>query len=519
MSTAPDTEPAPANGGAQFSSSLGLILAALGMAIGTGNIWRFPRVLSANGGGAFLIPWAIFLVTWSIPLLMVEFGLGRRSRRGPVGAFATIFGPRTAFLGFFVAMCTIFIMFYYSVVTGWCLRYVGQAVAGGLSDLTRDSSTELFTTTASGGSAVVFHALSMLIAAGVVMFGVTRGIERVCRLLIPALLVLVTLAAVRALTLPGSGRGIAFFLDVDAGALLNHKTWLEALSQSAWSTGAGWGLLLCYAVYAPPRQRIGATCATTGVGNNIASLLAAAAIVPAVFALMPLFVPMGTDIDAYVRSELQQSGPGLTGVTFVWMPVLLEQMSLGPLGLGRWAAALFFLSLSFAAISSMIAMVELATRLLVDIGLDRTSAVLGVFIGGFVLGVPSAISMDLFMNQDWVWGLGLIVSGGFMTFGVIKYGVRRFREDCLTVEGRRPGAWFDFALLVLIPLQFLSMMGWWCYQSFTWTDASLTLGQRFAAWFDPRDAFSIGTCLVQWGALLAVGLVLNRWLARRVQRP
>ena len=109
-----------------FSSGWGLILAALGMAIGTGNIWRFPRVLADNGGAVFLIPWAIFLFSWSIPLLMVEFGLGRRTGRGPIGAFATVFGARTAFLGFFVAMCSSLIMFYYAVVTGWCLRYLGR---------------------------------------------------------------------------------------------------------------------------------------------------------------------------------------------------------------------------------------------------------------------------------------------------------------------------------------------------------------------------------------------------------
>ena len=92
---------------AVFSSRWGLILATLGMAIGTGNLWRFPRVLASNGGGTFLIPWALFLFTWSIPLLMAEFAIGRASRHGPVGAFAKVFGERTAWRGGFVAFCTI----------------------------------------------------------------------------------------------------------------------------------------------------------------------------------------------------------------------------------------------------------------------------------------------------------------------------------------------------------------------------------------------------------------------------
>ncbi|MHC5003097.1 MAG: sodium-dependent transporter [Planctomycetota bacterium] len=510
-----------ATGGPHFSSSLGLILAALGMAIGTGNIWRFPRVLAANGGGAFLIPWAIFLFSWSIPLLMVEFGLGRRARRGPVGAFATVFGPRSAFLGLFVAMCTILIMFYYSVVTGWCLRYLLRGIVSGFADLTPETSEAYFTTIASGPGAVLGHLVAIALAASVVLVGVTRGIERVCGVLIPALLGLVIIAAVRALTLPGAERGIDFVFGLDPARLLDHRTWLEALSQSAWSTGAGWGLLLCYAIYAPPRQRPGLTSAATGIGNNLASLVAALAIVPAVFALMPLFIPLEAGaVDAYVRGQLEQSGPGLTGVTFVWMPVLLERLDLAALELGRWPAVLFFLSLTFAALSSMIALVELATRLLQDLGMRRRPAVGVVLAVGFLCGIPSALSMDVFLNQDWVWGLGLILSGGFFTWGVLRYGAARFRHDFLRTEGRGPGPWFDLVIVVLIPLQFLLLMGWWFYQAYQWTaDGDRGVGARLLDWLDPTAEFSIGTCLAQWGALLAVGLILNRRLARAAGAP
>ena len=101
-----------------FSSRWALIAAGLGMAVGTGNLWRFPRIAAQNGGAAFLIPWMIFLVIWSLPLLIAEFGLGRGTRRGPVGAFASVLGKRYAWMGGFVAVTTIMIMFYYSVVTG-----------------------------------------------------------------------------------------------------------------------------------------------------------------------------------------------------------------------------------------------------------------------------------------------------------------------------------------------------------------------------------------------------------------
>jgi NSS family neurotransmitter:Na+ symporter len=513
-----DTGPIGA-GGERFGSSAGLILAALGMAIGTGNIWRFPRVLAANGGGAFLIAYAIFLFTWSIPLLMVEFGLGRRTQRGPVGAFAEAFGPRTSFLGLFVAMCTILIMFYYSVVAGWCLRYLWQAAAQGFGGLTPQGSEDLFIASASGPGAVLFHGLAVAAAAGIVLLGASGGIERACRVMIPALLALLFVAALRALTLPGASGGLRFIFEADLSTLRGPRIWLEALSQSAWSTGAGWGLMLCYAVYAQPRQRAGPSCAATGVGDGFASMLAALAVIPAAFALMPAFAPAGSaDAASFVESQLARSGPGLTGVTFVWMPILMGRMLPG----GHWGeafpAALFFLTLAFAALTSLIAMVELGARLLRDLGAPRRRAVAIVAAAAFLCGIPSALSMPILANQDWAWGLGLILSGGFLACGVLRYGVRRFRRDFLAIEGRR-GAWFDLVLAVLVPLQAACLLLWWFHQAWRWAaPEGAPFAQRLAAWIDPVGADSVGTCLLQWGALLAVGWLLNRPLAAR-QRP
>lgn len=115
-----------------FSSRWALVLAALGMAIGTGNIWRFPRVAAENGGGAFLIPWLIFLFLWSIPLLMVEFSMGKSTRLGVIGAFGKALGMRYVWMGAFVAFCTTAIMFYYSVVTGWAVKYAVGSMTGSL---------------------------------------------------------------------------------------------------------------------------------------------------------------------------------------------------------------------------------------------------------------------------------------------------------------------------------------------------------------------------------------------------
>ena len=157
-----------------FSSRWAIIIAGLGMAVGTGNLWRFPRIAAQNGGAAFLIPWMLFLVVWSLPLMIAEFGLGRGARRGPIGAFASLVGKRYAWMGGFVAVTTIMIMFYYSVVTGWTLKYFVASVSGGLTGHS-DAYWEAYST--SVWQPIVFHVVAVLLAGTVVARGIVNGIE------------------------------------------------------------------------------------------------------------------------------------------------------------------------------------------------------------------------------------------------------------------------------------------------------------------------------------------------------
>ena len=271
--------------GELFSSRWALILAALGMAIGTGNIWRFPRVAAENGGGAFLIPWLLFLFLWSIPLLMVEFAMGKTARRGVLGAFGKVVGGRYIWMGCFVAFCTSAIMFYYSVVTGWAFKYAAGSITGSLWGSDGKAYWEGFL--ASDWQPILFHGLAVAGTAWIVSRGVVRGIERANRILIPALLLLLFIMAGRVLTLPGAGSGLEFLFRPDFQKLADYEVWLAALSQSAWSTGAGWGLLLTYAAYMKSREDITVNAFLCGLGNNSASLLAAIVILPTVFALVP----------------------------------------------------------------------------------------------------------------------------------------------------------------------------------------------------------------------------------------
>ena len=227
-----------------------------------------------------------------------------------------------------------------------------------------------------------------------------------------------------------------------------------------------------------------------GLGNNTASVLAGMAIVPTAFAVLA------------ENEALEAMASGNIGLTFIWIPQLFARMP------GETIfQSLFFLTLFCAALSSLIALVELATRILMDGGMSRAVAVRWVIAATILGGAPSAVSVTVFENQDWAWSLALMVSGLFVAFGVKSFGVRRFRSKLINVapHDRRLGRGYDWLLTYLVPLEFLAMIGWLIYQTVTVIDP---LG-----WWNPLRTYSLGTCLLQWGIALVLLVDFNRKIA------
>lgn len=479
-----------------FSSRWALILAALGMAVGTGNIWRFPRIVALNGGAAFLIPWIMFLFLWSIPLLISELAIGKHTRMGPVGAIGRLIGKKYTWMGGFVGFCTMAIMFYYSVVMGWCIKYFVASVSGHLVNVNSRQYWDLFTTYQI--QPILFHLLAISIAGFIVFKGVVRGIEKANKILIPSLLTLMIIIAIRALTLPGALSGLNFFFDPNWKLLLDHKVWLHALSQSAWSTGAGWGLLLTYAIYTKKNEDIVLNSVITGFGNNSASLLSGMIIFPTVFALAP-------QLGLNPAKVIAETGPANTGLTFIWIPELFSSIPFGSV-----IMPVFFLALSVAALSSLIAMIEMVTRILMDMGLNRRQAITIVWAGGFFLGLPSAISMGFFGNQDWVWGVGLMVSGFFIAVAIVIYGPTRFRTKIINAAGNdiHVGKWFEYVIKYIIPIEFVLLIGWWFWQSVEWNPGT---------WWNPFREFTLGTCIFQWAVVIGLLVLFNKKITQKIK--
>ncbi len=462
-----------------FSSRWGMMAAMLGMAVGTGNIWRFPRIVASNGGGSFLIPWVIFLLIWSVPLILVEFALGKHTRYGAVGAFSRLIGPKFAWMGAWVAFVASAIMFYYAVVMGWTIRYFYSAVIGELPGPEPGVVWDGFAYT---WHVLIFHAIAMGLAVWVVAKGV-KGIESAARFLIPSLFVLVIALAIRAVTLPGASKGLEFMFEPHLADLGNFRIWLEALTQNAWDTGAGWGLVLTYAVYLRQREDTTLNAFMLGFGNNSVSLLAGIMVLCTIFSTMP-------------DAASQITGASNEGLTFIWVPQLFGRMPAG-----RFFMALFFLALCFAAWTSLISMIELAARVLEDGGMTRARAVTFVGVFGFLLGVPSALNQNVFLNQDWVWGVGLMVSGLFFAFAVLKYGVTRFRTELVNTEHSdiRVGAWWDW-IIRLVVVEAVVLVVWWIGQMH---------GEKMFS------TYGIGTTLLEYAVVLVFFLLANRWMVRK----
>lgn len=474
--------------GDQFQTKLGFILAGLGMAVGAGNIWRFPRVATQNGGGPFILAWAIFLFLWSLPLLIVEFGMGRSSRKGLVGAFKEFAGEKFAWMGSFVAFVATAIMFYYAVVTGWFVKYFIFFTFNPVDNLDTEKVWSSFISTQSLSTfwqtPYFFQLVALLVTAAVVYFGISKGIEKANGILIPTLFILLLVAAVNVLFLPGFGKGMNFLFDFEFKQLADYKVWLNALSQSAWSTGAGWGLILTYSVYVAKKEDPVVSSTVIALGNNSASLLAAIIIVPTIFSFHT------------VGKSMEIMAAGNQGFTFIHLPLLFLKMPAG-----RFLISIFFLALFFAAFSSMISMLELPVRILMDFGMKRKRAIIYISAAAFLLGLPSALDIRIFNNQDWVWGLGLMLSGLFFVIAVIRFNVDRFRKEKINpFSSIKLNRGFNFILKYVIPVEFVLMLGWWLFQS--------------EMVFNIFKEYSLGTTLFQWGVILAVFILFNKKIVK-----
>jgi len=488
----------------RFSSRMGLLLSALGIAVGTGNIWRFPRIAAQTGGdegaGAFLLAWLVFLFLWSIPLIIAEYALGRKFRSGVIGIFLQAVGKKLSWMGTFVAFVSTAIAFFYTVVVGWCIYYFVYSLTHSLPNTTPDAMA-VWDSYQGGNWPFLFHSMAVLLGALAIWKGI-RSIEKVNKILIPILLLIVFISVIRAISLPGSGEGIKYLFTPQWSQLKEPATWLAALTQNAWDTGAGWGLFLTYAAYMQTRHQVVKNAFITGIGNNTVSILAAIMIFGTVFSVLGNEMGMS---QTETLEIMRTSGPASTGLTFIWMPQLFARMVMG-----KPLAILFFLGLSFAGFSSIISMFELSTRVLLDTGLKRAQAIGVVVVVVYLLGLPSARNLDLLSNQDFVWGIGLMISGAFIAFAIVRNKIPLISSEINSIpKDWNVGKTWANIIRFFIPIAALALLVWWMFLSAT----------VFAPdeWYNPFNPYSVMTCLVQFTLVLTLFILFNRFIGRKMK--
>lgn len=372
-----------------FSSSLGFVIACVGSAVGLGNIWMFPYRVGQYGGAAFLIPYLLFTFLFGWVGLSGEFAIGRLARTGTIGSYEYCFARRGrkklgAALSWIPLLGSLGIAIGYAVILGWVLRSLAGSVTGEL--LTAD--VEAFFHQASGSfGSVPWHVAIVVLVGLVLMFGVTKGIEKVSKVLMPLFFGLFLILAVWVAFLPGAAEGYKFLFVPEWRALLRVDTWVMAMGQAFFSlsiTGSG---MIVYGAYLKKDADIPGASLRTAFFDTLAAMLSAVAIIPAVFAY-------GLDV---------ARGPSLM---FLTLPAVFQQMPMGQL-----FAVFFFLSVFFAGITSLINMFEAVVESWQShFNLNRKLAVL--LCSAITLGVGLFLEAEPNVGQ-WM---------DFITIGVVPIG-------------------------------------------------------------------------------------------------
>jgi neurotransmitter:Na+ symporter, NSS family len=430
-----------------FASRFGTLMTIVGVAIGLGNVWRFPYMVGKFGGAAFVLFYILVSVVIGVPALMAEFALGRYSRRGPVGAFAAAGLPFGAFVGWFFFVVVTAATGYYTAVIGWVLYYaVGQLAAA--VHIPLDASAVLPPDSGFVAKSFFLQLLTtgvvILTCALVVIKGLRGGIERASKVVLPTLLVVILILMARSLTLPGSMEGVRWYILKFRFADLTPSVMVAAIGHAIFSLSLGGTFMVVYGSYLDANESLARPAIWTVIGDTGSALLAGLAVIPAVFAL-----------------GLQPtSGPGLI---FATLPKVFAAIPAGAL-----FGCLFFIGLFGAGYLSDIGAFEVLVAGLTDnTRITRTRAVWIVSAAVFFLAIPPIINNHIFVPWDLTFGSGMQTLGSLVA--VLTVGWCLNRSAALRELGRRGETpvptWLFYWIRFGIPAAIGGVGVWWLLSS------------------------------------------------------
>jgi NSS family neurotransmitter:Na+ symporter len=383
------SQSSPGAGTAERFTSTGFILAAIGSSVGLGNMWKFPYITGVHGGAAFFLLFIVCLLVAGLPILLAEMTIGRGGRGNAATSLYTLTGKKYwGVFGLLSVVTAFLIMSYYAVVAGWTLHYTVESFTGILFQSGGDYKGK-FESFAAGYMPLFWQAVIMLLSGWILARGVSGGIERFNKILIPGFLVILLVLMVRSLTLPGAGEGVDFFLKPDFSKL-DAESALVALGHAFFSLSLGMGCMLTYGSYVEKGQSLGKATLAIGLGDLAYAFIAGLIIFPTVF------------------SYGLKPGEGV-GLAFMALPAAFSQMPFG-----FFFGGLFFLLLAIAALTSAISILEVPVAYAMHKWRwSRKKASVYVSVLCFLVGIPSALSVGGI--------LGSFQAGGKTIFGWVDF--------------------------------------------------------------------------------------------------
>lgn len=421
----------PVQGRNDRFSSAGFILAAIGSSVGLGNMWKFPYITGENGGAAFFLLFIVCLILIGLPLLLAELAIGRAGRGSAATSFVKAGGPKIfGQLGLLQVIAPFLILTFYVIVAGWTLHYAVQSFSGTL--YSNSDYSGQFSSFTQGYMPIVWQAAATLITGWVVGKGISGGIEKFNKVLIPGLIILLIVLMIRAVTLPGAGAGVSFFLQPDFSKL-SPEAALVALGHAFFSLSLGMGILLTYGAYVDKRQSLGTATFAIGAGDLIYAFIAG-------LIIFPTTASFGIEPDA---------GPSLV---FIALPAAFSAMPLG-----AFFGGLFFVLLAIAALTSSVSLLEVPVSYVMDRwGWGRVKSVVIISILVLLVGLPSVLSFGIipaftdmggktfFDWLDFITSNILLPIGGLITTVFVGY----FWKNAAEAAGLKAG-WFRVWLFMV----------------------------------------------------------------------
>ena len=434
-----------------FASRLGTLMTIVGVALGLGNVWRFPYMVGKFGGAAFVLFYVLVSIVIGVPALMAEFALGRHTRRGPLGAFAGGGLPFGKQVGWFFFLIVIAATGYYTAVIGWVLYYaVGQVVL--VFAPTFNSAAVL---PPESGFVLESFVLQMLCTSAVIAScavvvhrGLRSGIEKASTLIVPALLVVILVLMARSLTLPGAMAGVRWYILKVRWSDLNANVMVAAIGHAIFSLSLGGTFMVVYGSYLDESENLMRPAVWTVVGDTGSSLLAGFAVIPAVFAL-------GLE---------PTSGPGLI---FSTLPKVFAAIPLG------WLFGLLFFAGLFGAgyLSDVGAFEVLVAGLTDNTRMSRGRAVTLTSVAVFLIALPPTINNRIFVPWDLTFGSGMQTLGALVAVLTVGWCINRSTalKQLSPVDGPAIPMWLFYWIRFGIPLAIILAGVWWLLSNVTGT--------------------------------------------------